>query len=230
MIGAGVGEILEAEIGDVLVPALLARPGVERHQVVVGRLHVEIVVPHPEAAIGDVRAAPGLPVVMPHLAPVARVHRPGVVRHREVERAVDDEHRALDGATAAGDEVASAFAADDYRAAATSTTAETSRTSRPLVQFGHPGEREVLDRRLVDLFQRAITLASVIAGIRRPHVGERLEQIGWRDALALGAELSLRTETEKNGQECDRCGEPQFFERHFKVTRYAVTSCMSLSV
>ena len=94
------------------MPALLAGLGVERDQVIVGRLHVQVVVPHAEAAIADVRAALGLPEVVPQLAAVARVHRPGVVRHGEVQRAVHLQHRALDGA-AAGRDIARTFAADD---------------------------------------------------------------------------------------------------------------------
>ena len=35
-------------------------------------------------------------------------------------------------------------------------------------------QREVLDRRLVDLRQRAEALAGVVARIRRPRIGERL--------------------------------------------------------
>ena len=94
-------EVLLVEVGDGLVPALVAGLRVERHQVVVGRRHVEIAVPHAEAAIGDVRAAAGLPEVVPQLAAVARVDRPGVVGRRDVERAVHHQRRALDGDAAA---------------------------------------------------------------------------------------------------------------------------------
>ena len=82
-------EIALRQIGDLLVPALLAGLRVERDQVIVRRLHEQVVVPHAQAAIADVGAALGLPEVVPQLAAVARIHRPGVVRHGEVQRAID---------------------------------------------------------------------------------------------------------------------------------------------
>src|SRR5207245_1126801 len=129
-------------------------------QVIVGRLHVEVVVPHGEAAIADVRAAARLPEVVPELAAVAGVDRPGIVGHGEVEGAVDLEHGGFDGA-AAGREIAGAFAAgDDGRptsaesaaAAATPTAAGVTRTGS---HARRPSEREVLDVGLIDLVERA---------------------------------------------------------------------------
>ena len=69
---------------------------VERDQVVVGRDEVEVVAPHADAAVADVRAAPGLPAVVPDLAAVAGVERPGVVRRGDVEDAAHLEDRTLD--------------------------------------------------------------------------------------------------------------------------------------
>ncbi len=93
-------EVALREIGDRLVPALLARLRFERHQVIVRRLHVQIVVPHAQPAIADVRAALRLPEVMPEFAPVARIYRPRVIGHREVQRAVHFQHGGLDRAAA----------------------------------------------------------------------------------------------------------------------------------
>src|SRR5262249_48193194 len=136
------GEISLGEIGDGLVPALLAGAGIQRDQVIVRRLHEEIVVPHGEPAVADVRAAPGLPVVVPELAAVARVHRPRVVRHGEVEGSVDREDGGLDRAAADRD-IAWAFAADDYvsgRSAASTSAAARSLASRARGDARRPGE------------------------------------------------------------------------------------------
>src|SRR5207248_6544481 len=51
-------EILLLEIGDFDVPALLAGPRIERDQIVVGRLAVAAVLPHPPASPAPARAAP----------------------------------------------------------------------------------------------------------------------------------------------------------------------------
>ena len=66
---------------------------VERDEVVVGRLEVQVVVPHRHAAAADVRAALRLPEVVPELAAVARVDRPDVVGRGDVEHAVDLQDR-----------------------------------------------------------------------------------------------------------------------------------------
>ena len=73
-------EILLLEIGDFDVPALLAGARIERDQIVVGRLEVEVVVPHADAAAADVRTAARFPEVVPDLMAVARVDGPRVVR------------------------------------------------------------------------------------------------------------------------------------------------------
>ncbi len=58
-------------------------------------------------------------------------------------------------------------------------------------ELDRPGQRELLDRRLVDLRQRAVALAGVVAGVRRPAVAERLEEIG-RGEVAGQAGLAGR--------------------------------------
>ena len=92
--------------------------GIERDEVIVGRFHEQPVAAHAEAAIADVGAALGLPEVVPELAAVARVHRPGVVGRGEVENAVDRENGRADVRTAAAARIRCAFAADDRRGAA----------------------------------------------------------------------------------------------------------------
>ena len=126
------GEILLVEIGDLLVPALLAGPRVERDQVIVRRFHVQPVALHAEAAIADVRAALGLPEVVPEVVAVARVDRPGVVGRGEVEDAVDLQNRRADVGVAAADRrVARAFAADDGRRAPLPKPSAAARRRRP---------------------------------------------------------------------------------------------------
>src|SRR5206468_6555276 len=104
-----------------------------RDEIVVRRFHVEVVVPHAEAAISDVRAASRLPEVVPELVAVARIDCPGIVRRRDVEDAVHLEDRALDVRAGAGAELARAFAADDGRRstapAASASTAAASATA-----------------------------------------------------------------------------------------------------
>src|SRR3954470_13303473 len=105
--------VLLTEMRDDLVPALLSGPGFERHQIVVRRRHVEIVLPHAEAARRDVRAAARLPEVVPELAAVAGVDGPGVVGCRQIQRAVDHEGRRFDRRRRPDWEFTGAFAADD---------------------------------------------------------------------------------------------------------------------
>ncbi len=88
------GEVLLIEVGDFLMPALLAGARVEADQIVVRRFHVQPVAPHAQAAVADVRAALGFPEVVPQFVAVASIDRPGVVRGGEVENAVDFEDRA----------------------------------------------------------------------------------------------------------------------------------------
>ena len=102
-------EVLLIEVGDLDVPAFLAGARVERHEVVVGRLEEQGVVPHRRAATADVRAALRLPEVLPELAAVARVHRPDVVGRGDVEDAVHLEDRALDGGVRRRREIARAL-------------------------------------------------------------------------------------------------------------------------
>src|SRR5262249_18804873 len=89
-------EILLVEAENFFVPALLAGASVERYEVIVGRDEVQIVAPHPDTAIADVRAASCLPEVMPQLVPIASIERPRVVGCGDVKYAVDLEHCTLD--------------------------------------------------------------------------------------------------------------------------------------
>ena len=93
-------EVLALHAGDFLVPALLARRRVERDEVVVGREEIQPVAVHADAAVADVDAAPGPPEVVPQLAAGARVDRPDVVGRGEVQDAVHQQRRRLDGQAA----------------------------------------------------------------------------------------------------------------------------------
>ena len=123
-------------------------------------------------------AAARFPVIMPQLRTVTRIERPGMIGRRHVKNAVDLEHAALD--LPAGDvDLARALPAnlrDD--AAASAEGIEAALPARLKVHLGRPGERQLPYRFLVDLRQRAVPLAGVIAGIGRPVSGQIVQQHG----------------------------------------------------
>ena len=220
-------EVLLIEVGDLDVPAFLARARIERDEVIVRRFEEQIVPPDGGAAVADVRPALGLPVVAPQLASVARVERPDVVGRGDVEDTVDLQDCALHLGVVSAGELPGAFTADDDRRrgraaeAATSAKSATAADRRRGIaggQAGGPGEREVLDGRLVDLLERAVASAGVVARVGRPGIGERL-------ANRRRVETALCLAREKRGGQ-HHCGgsgnrtrEDRFFDRHFSVTR-----------
>ena len=215
-IGAVVEKYCCSKSRDRLVPAFLAGLRVERHEVVVRRLHVEVVVPDAEAAVGDVRAAARLPVVVPELAAVARVDRPGVVGRRDVQRAIHHQRRALDVRRRRA----------ESRRCLRRRSARCRRhrpAARPGGDAGHPREREVLHRGLVDLLQRAVSPASVVAGVGRPRLGQRLARFRGSHAAALAREDAGSINHGGDDQE-------QLLDLHLTVQRYAVRSRMALLV
>ena len=158
-------EVLALDVGDLVVPALLARRRVERDEVVVGRQEEDPVAVHADAAIADVDAAARLPEVVPDLAAGARVDGPHVIGRREIQHAVDHQRRRLDRrrTESAGRRRrrVGAFAAD---------VRERLRRVQPV----DPGELQVLDVVGVDLRERAVAAARVVAVVGRPGVGRRL--------------------------------------------------------
>ena len=214
---SGGGEVLFVKARELDVPALLARPRIERHQVVVGRLEVEIVLPQAGAAVADVRAAARLPVIAPQLVPVGGVERPDVVGRGHVEHVVDLEDRALHARRAGGREFVAAFAADDHRGAAataaTAAAAPAARGGRTGRQLGHPVQAESFDGGLVDLGQRAEAPPRVITRIGRPLIGQRFQDRG-----GIEPALALRGQEDRHGGE--RSGQQKALcEIHFNVTR-----------
>ena len=207
------GEILLGEAGDFLVPALLPRSRIERHQIVVRRFHVETVAPHAEPAVADVRAALRLPEVVPQLVAVVRIERPGVVRRRHVEHAVHRQDRALDRHRAADDDVARAFAADRRdRARRPDWRRQSSARAGTGRHLADPRQRQALHVRLVDLRERAVAPAGVVAGVGRPRVGERLEDLRRIEIRARGKD--------DGGRDTQRRDQNPFGEgRHLSVTR-----------
>ena len=145
------------------VPAFLAGLRVERDEVVVRRFKEEIVVPDADTAIGDVRSAARFPVVVPELAAVARVERPDVIGRGGIEDAVHHEDGALFG-DAARRVFFESFTADDRARAGCR------------VEPADPSEREVLDRVPIDLLERAVSPAGVVAGVRRPGIRQRFQE------------------------------------------------------
>ena len=215
MIGRRRREILLVEIGDLDEPAFFAGFRVERDQVVVRCLEEQRVVPDGRTAIADVRGAARLPEVVPDFAAVERVERPHVVGGGDVQNAADLQNGALD--RAAG-ELARAHAADDRRR---QTAARSGHHCR------HPREREILHVRRVDLLERAVPAARVVAGERRPLVGERLRERRRIDDDAVGVPVPVpvpvpgfgfcaisTTGAARSDVDDDKC-----FERHFTPAR-----------
>ena len=220
-------EVLLIEVGDLDVPAFLACASIERDEVIVRRFEEQVVPPDGGAAVADVRPALGLPVVAPQLASVARVEGPDVVGRCDVEDTVDLQDRALHLGGGSGGELSGALTADDDgsrgRAAEAATSAKSATAAggrRGIAggQAGGPGEREVLDGRLVDLFERAVASAGVVARVGWPGISERL-------ANRRRVETALCLAREKRGGQHHRGGsgnrtrEDRFFDRHFSVTR-----------
>ena len=93
--GAIVRALSLLEAGEFLRPSRLASARVERDQIVVGRHEEQVAVPHADATVPDVGAAACLPHVVPDLSAGAAVDRPGVVRRRHIQDAIDLEDRPL---------------------------------------------------------------------------------------------------------------------------------------
>ena len=207
-------EILQVEIGDILVPDFLAGLGVQANQDIVGRLHIETVVPHAEPAVADVSSPARLPNVVPDFVAVARIHGPGVVGRRDVNDAADLQRGTFNICERVGFQRPDAVD-DEVRTGPAPL--------RPGHQLAAPRQGQILDRGLIELRQAAVAPAGIVAAIRGPIAGgaEFLEQLG-------GFELLRR---EQRGQQQEgkfRCEVHESF--HLMVTRYAVTSWMFLSV
>src|SRR5580704_16696755 len=95
------------------MPTLFACLSVQGDEVIIGRLHVEVVMPHPETTIADMGPAPGLPVVMPELMSVAGIDRPAIIRHGDIQNSIYLQRRPLDR-TAADENISRTFTADDH--------------------------------------------------------------------------------------------------------------------
>src|ERR1700733_10053659 len=142
--GSRGSEIALIQDGDLLMPALLAGRCIQRNQVIVRGLHVQIVVPHSHTTIPDVSSAFGLPEVMPPFVAIAGVHRPGIVRHGEIQSAVHFENRALDRPILDRN-ISWTFAADNqswcFTAGASSVFASWGWVIRALTHLRRPSER-----------------------------------------------------------------------------------------
>ena len=121
--------------------------------------------------------------------------------------------------------LAGAFAADDEFGAAAATRRRRIRRRRPLpepaVSRGvHASVRFFTFT--VDLRERAVALARIVAVVSRPLVDSGLRSFAGIEPAPL--------RDEEDGRSSQRGGQQQFLECHLSVARYAVTSCMSLSV
>ena len=118
-----------------------------------GRQKVEPVAVHADAALADEVAALIFEIVLPDMLAGARVDREDVVGDGEVQNAVHQQRRGLDGRTA--DAALRTDAGDAV----------------------HPLDLQQIDVGLVDLVEIAEAPARVIAVIRRPDVGGRLKSV-----------------------------------------------------
>ena len=96
------GPVSLFDIGNLNIPAHFAVFRVQRNQVRIGRDEEQPVLVHGNAAMPDVEPFVGRIGVVPDLMSRARIHRPDVVRHREVQHAVDQQRRRLQGRLLAG--------------------------------------------------------------------------------------------------------------------------------
>ena len=89
---------------------------------------------------------------------------------------------ALDACRVAAGKLAGAVTTDLDARTGTAATAARAHAGR---KVGDPGERQVLHRLTIDVLERAVSAAAVVAVVRRPRLAERLLEVGGRDALAL---------------------------------------------
>src|SRR5205823_2300907 len=82
-------EVLLLDVGNLNAPAHLAAILVERDQIAVWGDEEQPVPINPRAAIADVDSTLGFPMEMPQLPAGSRIDGPGVIRHGEVQDAVD---------------------------------------------------------------------------------------------------------------------------------------------
>ena len=108
------------------------------------------------------------------------------------------------------------FAADNDVAAAAATAASAASAAAgmpvPGVTRVDPGQRQVLDGGLIDLGERAVAPAGIVAVVGGPRILQRLEQFG-REHSACPVPARMA------GASSKRRGEQQLSECHFKVTR-----------
>src|SRR5205823_11170679 len=179
---------------------------------------------------------------------------PRMIGRRDVQDALHRENRSLPAQRVCHDDVARAFAADDRRRrrCRSSATATSSARAGRARQLADPREREVLHVRLIDLRERAVAAARVVAGVRGPVFGERLQQPRRIEAVARGGREHRGGGKERKEHKQwtpvaqpfrpahGRGGSPKGLRyrslatrlkdvSHFSVARYAVTLWMSVS-
>jgi hypothetical protein len=89
------GPVSLVVVGDLDVPADFAVFGIQRNEVGIGSGEKQPALVHGNAAMPDVQAWVGRIGVMPDLMSGARIDCPDVVRHGEVQDAVDQKRRRL---------------------------------------------------------------------------------------------------------------------------------------
>ncbi len=96
------GPVAFLDVRDLSHPEDLAGLGIQRDQVGVGAHEKDAVLVNGNAALADVVAFVGRVLVVPELMAGARVDRPDIVRHGEVQDAVDQDRRRLDAGVLSG--------------------------------------------------------------------------------------------------------------------------------
>jgi hypothetical protein len=176
--GGCLGEILFREMRGLLVPAFLAGARVERHEIVIGRLHEQPIAVDAQSLVGGVRTSFRFPVVVPQHGTGPGVDGPGVVGRGGVQNPVNLQNGAAhaDGRPGreetTGNHRLGGLAAHDLRRPG-GCEHPTAARIQPTSDVSRPRQGEILDVVSRDLSECAIAPARIVAGVRRPGVRER---------------------------------------------------------
>ena len=159
--GRGRAEVLLPDVGNLLVPALLAGGRVERDEVAVRRFEKERVAVHADAAVADMDAAASTPEVMPDGPAGARIDGVCVVGGREIQHAVDHQRRRLDRHVRLRPAPVIGIAGPMLAAGVLALLGRGAMDPRERQRF-HVGQ--------IDLGERAVTPPGMIAVVRGPRI------------------------------------------------------------
>ncbi len=213
-------EVLLVEVGVLLVPALLAGLRVERDEVVVGRDEV--------AALSFHRPTPRLPIGVPPACSRSSARARGRRARRSPRRCRATSRRATP-LTISGVPLTLAGTAGrpsgPWPPTMTGGPPPPKRPPPPpppgpAVSLAVHASDSCFTVRLVDLRQRAVALARVVARVGRPGLAERLTRRAGSSegAGAVGGRGSLASQRDRQGEQ-RRQRQQQSVRSHFSVTR-----------